>query len=538
MYLDTVSYLPDDILVKLDRATMGVGLEGRVPYLDHRLVEFAWRVPMSVKLSHPQGKWPLRRVLDRYVPRELTERSKRGFGIPLLSWLRGPLRDWAETLLSERRMRQDGYLNPEPVRRLWKNYLSGSGDRQYALWDILMFQAWIAENHRGPRRTQPLSLGISARSRPIRILHVFGRMDRGGAEMRTMDILRNIDRTKYCFHFLTLTGLPGSLDPEIQALGGEVHRCPLNANFVRSYRKLLRRERYDVVHSHVHFSSGLLLRLAASEGVDTRIAHFRSTIDSPNTNLARVLKRKVMRRWIDQYATKILAVSKGAMSASWGKDWKSEPRCQVIYNGLDLEHFKGETPESVREEFGLSESTRLVIHVGSFSTPKNHFRLLSIFARLHAKEPATRLLIVGRDASGIGDALHRRIGELDLEHAVSMIGERTDVPRLLRAADLMIFPSKWEGLPGAVLEACAAGIPVLASDLPSIREIAAFIPTVRWESLAESDEHWAEIACELLRASRLSDSKESTARTFAASPFTIHRVVAEHAAIFDHARRV
>lgn len=153
MYLDSIMYLPDEILVKIDRASMANSLETRVPFLDHRVVEFAAALPESLKIKGNQGKWILRQVLYRYLDRKLVERPKQGFGIPVASWLRGGLRGWAEELLSRSALSESGLLDPEPIRKAWQAHLSGRENHHYRLWIILMFQSWM-------RRVRP-SIGAA-----------------------------------------------------------------------------------------------------------------------------------------------------------------------------------------------------------------------------------------------------------------------------------------------------------------------------------------------------------------------------------------
>ena len=156
MALDMLTYLPDDILAKVDRAAMSVSLETRVPLLDHRVVEFAWRLPLDLKLRGGETKWVLRQLLYRHVPRALIERPKMGFGIPIDAWLRGPLKGWAEELIGERRLASEGYFRPEPIRAAWDAHQSGRANMQYQIWAILMFQSWL-EGQTAPEEAEGLA---------------------------------------------------------------------------------------------------------------------------------------------------------------------------------------------------------------------------------------------------------------------------------------------------------------------------------------------------------------------------------------------
>jgi asparagine synthase (glutamine-hydrolysing) len=149
MLLDSLHYLHDDILVKVDRASMSTGLEARAPFLDKRVAAFAWRLPLEWKIQGGVGKWILRQVLYRYVPKTMVDRPKRGFGVPLDRWLRSELRDWAESLLDPSRLRREAIFHPAPIRKKWDEHISGHRNWAFELWDILMFQSWL-ENSRNP----------------------------------------------------------------------------------------------------------------------------------------------------------------------------------------------------------------------------------------------------------------------------------------------------------------------------------------------------------------------------------------------------
>lgn len=326
-----------------------------------------------------------------------------------------------------------------------------------------------------------------------KVLHVLSELAWGGVPMRTLDLVRHVDLERFDLCICTVAGVVDGFSREIEAAGGRIVEIPYDLfRFGRRFAKLLREERFDVVHSHLYYQSGNILRYAARHRVPIRIAHFRTSNERPRTTWRRKLEGHLLRRWIRRYATDILAVSEEAMAKAWCENWREDPRCRVVYNGLDWQPF--ETPsdrDGVLAEFSMPANAFLCIHVGRMAAAKNHLRLIDIFSAVTARRDDAYLLLVGFGNPGIEEAVRRRVDELGLTERVRFCGMRKDVPRLLKVSDVMIFPSRWEGLPGVVLEACAAGVPVVASDLQTVREIAQRLPGIESVSLDDSDESWA-----------------------------------------------
>jgi glycosyltransferase involved in cell wall biosynthesis len=359
-------------------------------------------------------------------------------------------------------------------------------------------------------------------------LHVLNRLERGGVEMRLLDVMGRLCPSEFHADVCALSGLEGSLDARVRACGGDVIPMRFDARFPHRFVRFLRRHKYDVVHSHVLYGSGVILLLAALGGVPVRIAHFRGMSDHRRSTWIRHLQRRVLRDLIDRYATNIVGCGEGAMDATWRADWRSDSRCRIIYTALDPSRFEPYVDRArVRAELGLRSTAPVFIHVGNEVPAKNHTRLLTIFSEISKRDPMSWLVLVGAGTSNPEGISWKAIRRWQLSTRVMPLGVRDDVPRLLKAADVLLLPSLAEGVPGAVLEACIAGIPVLASDLPGVREIAVRLPQVHYLPLTVSDADWAAAAIRLLDED-LQRSSETGAQVFRASVFHLDRAVEEH----------
>ena len=312
-----------------------------------------------------------------------------------------------------------------------------------------------------------------------KVLLVFGSLERGGAQLRTLDVCRILyQRFPARFDFCNLSRYADDLAEDISEAGGNVYNIPIRSkNFPRDFSRLLHEERYDAIDSYADLFSGVVLPFAKRQKVPIRIANLRGSLGKDVGLASNPLFRGLMRQSIRRSATHVVAVSRAALDDVFSETWQSSVDCRVIYNGFESLPWRGTANRhDVKVEFDLPHDSRIIINVARFIRIKNHKTILEATRLIHEIRRDVRLLLVG------DGPLHYEIDGLikhyDLKDICVRTGERKDIARLLMASDVFFFPSLSEGLPGALLEALATGLPVVASDIPPIREIAQYFPQV------------------------------------------------------------
>lgn len=379
---------------------------------------------------------------------------------------------------------------------------------------------------------------------PKRVLFVFGSLERAGGQLRTLELCDEL-RRRYAieFDFCVLAMGPIELEEEVARLGGSLHVTPLRSpRFFSQFSSLLRSGRYHVVNCRPQLWTGLVLWLAARQRVPMRVATVGNALGDAKrapsrSRLARGIQSStaftwVMRSLIRRYATHVIGVSRDALDSVFPPSWQSGRDCRVIYYGHPLSRFQEAVDaDGVRAEFGWPTDSRIIVHVGRFSPQKNHRVVLEAARLVYEQDQRVRLLLVG--GGRLRDVVDRLIDESGVREICAATGGRTDIPRLLLASDVFFLPSLWEGLPGAAMEALAAGLPVVASDIRPILEIAEFFPdSILTAPPSDSAKH-----AENLRASlELTSDRVSAQARFAETPFDFERSVKVYGCFYgvDH----
>jgi glycosyltransferase involved in cell wall biosynthesis len=333
---------------------------------------------------------------------------------------------------------------------------------------------------------------------PIRILHVVGLLDRGGTETGLMHILRHIDRDWFKLDFLTHATRPAAYDEEARQLGAQIIPCLAPRQpfqYARNFQRIMREYGpYDIVHSHSSHFSGFVQRLAYTAGIPVRISHSRNCFDEDAHRLPRPIRDvylAFMKHWLDKYTTVGLAVSEAAAQYLFGEAWDSDPRNQVLHSGNDFSGFETTFNRDVtRRELGIPEDAFVIGHVGSFNWVKNHDFLVDVATEVRKQEPAIWLLLVGKGE--FRSRIESRVADMGLADQTVFSGVRDDIPRIMQAMDILVFPSHREGLPRVIIEAQAAGLPCVISSRVT-EEVVVNDLLVKRVSLDKSAAQWAEI---------------------------------------------
>jgi glycosyltransferase involved in cell wall biosynthesis len=371
-----------------------------------------------------------------------------------------------------------------------------------------------------------------------RALFVFGSLERAGAQLRTLEVCAELQHDGLDFALCSIGLGPNELGQEIARLGGSSNVVSMRSpRFPFAFSRMLREGSFDVVNTEPQLLSGIVVWLAALHRVPMRIVTIHNTMGQPGQGASSPIVRRVlasrpfvaaMRLLMTRSATHVVAVSRCALDSVLPGRWRSTCDHRVIYNGTTESVFQGPVDgDGVRAEFGWPADARVVVNVGRFTEQKNHRGMLEAMRLVRAREPRARLLLIG---SGVlRPEIEGTIDDLELRDVCAITSDRTDVPRLLLASDVFFFPSAWEGLPGAPLEALASGLRLVTSDIPSMREIEPWFPGAILMAPATAAERHAE---HIVRTLANPHDRNEARRRFEATPFTFDHAVQAYRALY------
>ena len=296
-----------------------------------------------------------------------------------------------------------------------------------------------------------------------RILKIFGRLDAGGAELRTLDLIREINHRNLAdvkFHILCLSGEKGILDEEFKNYGVKIHYLKLKSlEFLPRFFVLLKKEEINVIYSNVFLFSGIFMFIGWLLNVPERITHIRTLFDE-KSNFIRTIRNVVLKKAITLFSTSLIGVNKAVIIENFGRSQLDIQKTEVLYNGLRVN-----VNEKYINKINSGGNQLNIIHIGRQVSAKNHNKLIEVFIEIAKINPNSHLYLIGKQDKLITKQLEIRLTENNLSHKVNFVGVVSDVEKYFIGKNLLIFPSKREGLPGVVLESVKNGVPVLASNL-------------------------------------------------------------------------
>ncbi|WJK43295.1 glycosyltransferase [Solwaraspora sp. WMMA2056] len=370
------------------------------------------------------------------------------------------------------------------------------------------------------------SAAVREPAEPVHVVHVIASLDRGGAETLSLDMCRAIPADEVRQTFITMGGREGSLAPQFRAAGAEVVQVPQHPAVTHPVRlrRCLRSRPVDVVVSHISLFSAIVLAVAMLRGVPVRIARMWSEGDGRRDTAARRMLRAVLRRLLHLVATDIVAVSDAAMAYAGRR--AGLPGCRILYNSVDAARVAGPDRLAARRQWSIPSDDVVIGYIGRAAPEKNRPFLVDVHRAVRDQtppgQPTTRLLVVG--PCGTDDIVSAHPDVVD-DPTVTLAGEVDEIASVLAAADVFVLTSHWEGLPGVVLEALAAGLPVVATDLPCLREASRYVDGLTLVDLAAGAHRWAEAVTSAARTDQ--DGRARIRASFTASPFQTRHAAAQ-----------